>query len=486
MARAWSMVAVSALALGAGVVPASAQFAIGGGSVAELYAQNCASCHGVDLAGGGSSSLIDDEWLLGSDDASIFQAIAVGWPDGGMPGYADTMSDEEIRALVVFIREARYAADQAEATPPAADPDGVYSTDRHNFQVDTVYAHEGTLWSVEFLPDGRMLASDKLGDLVLVDEAGETQVVSGTPEVWPNGQGGLLDIGVHPDFADNGWIYLSFSAVGETEDAGMTKIVRGRIADGAWMDEETIFEAPEATHMPTRHHFGTRLVFDDGYLFFAIGDRGRQDNAQDLTLPNGKMHRIHDDGRVPDDNPFADVEGAFPTLWTYGNRNPQGVVLHPNGGLYATEHGPRGGDELNRIEPGNNYGWPAVTYGLNYNGTPITALTEMEGVTNPLWHWTPSIAACGLAVAQGEAFPDWAGDLFAGGLTTQLVERIRLGENDEIVEREVILQGQGRVRDVVSGPGGDLYVVVNDGRRDDTTSRVLRLSPADGQDDVEG
>ncbi len=475
---------LAAAAIGA---PAKAQVAIGKGPVAALFDANCASCHGERLRGGTAGSLLDDAWAHGGDDAALARSIRDGWADDGMPGFGEALSDDEIRSLVIFIREMRQLAATGGLPKVAPRPDGVRPSDRHDFLLETLFRHDGALWSVEFLPDGRMLTTDKAGALLVVDAEGVGRRVAGAPEVWANNQGGMLDVGVHPGYADNGWIYLAYSEAGAgapSSQAGMTKIVRGRLTDGSWTDQETIFEAPAEFHIPTGHHFGTRLVFQDGYLFFSIGDRGRQDNAQDLSLPNGKMHRIHDDGRIPDDNPFRDVDNAFPTLWTYGNRNPQGIALHPQTGvIYSTEHGPRGGDELNRIEPGLNYGWPTVTFGMNYNGTPITDRTEGPGFTQPLWHWTPSIAACGLAIASGEAFPEWDGDLLAGGLASQVVERIRLGPNDEIVEREAILQGEGRVRDVVAGPGGALYVVFNDGEDAAAGSRIVRLSPAPAADE---
>ena len=336
----------------------------------------------------------------------------------------------------------------------------------------------GEFWGVAVLPDGGMLTTEKNGVLYAVSADGEGTTVEGVPEVWVNSQGGLLDVALHPDYADNGWVYLSFAASSREEDGakvGMTKIVRGRIQDGAWADEETIFEAPSEFHTRAQHHFGSRLVFHDGYLFFSIGDRGERDSAQNLGAPSGKIHRLHDDGRVPSDNPFADQSDAMASVWSYGHRNPQGLVRHPETGvLYDTEHGPRGGDELNAVEPGLNYGWPVITYGMNYNGTPITSLTEQEGMEQPVTYWTPSIAASGLAVYQGEAFADWRGDLFAGGLAVEELRRLRIGDNGELVEQEIMFKGQGRIRDVKAGPDGELYVIANhDG--DDANSTIYRL-----------
>ncbi|MCG8441390.1 MAG: PQQ-dependent sugar dehydrogenase [Caulobacterales bacterium] len=465
----------------AGGAPAAAQFRIGSGSISDTYETHCAACHGADLAGGLGGSLIDDVWTLGDDDAAITQAILDGFPDQGMQGFADTLTAEEVRALVIYIREHMLLAEQEQLTAESAPSDGVYSTDLHAFALETVFEHPGELWGLAFLPDGRLLVSEKTGALLMVDEAGAIEPVAGIPEAWAKGQGGLLDVALHPGYGENGWVYLALSASsGEVdgEVVGQTKVVRGRIADGAWVDEEAVFEAPPEFHSDRGFHFGTRLVFDEGYLFFAIGDRGEPDSAQDLSRPNGKMHRIHDDGRIPDDNPFLDVEGAYPTVWSYGHRNPQGIVRHPaTGALYDTEHGPRGGDELNRVERGVNYGWPVITYGMNYDGTPITDKTAMEGMAQPLLYWTPSIAACGLAVYEGEAFPEWRGDLFAGGLATQEVRRLRV-EGDVVIADEIILKGQGRVRDIKSGPDGSLYVVVNRSR-DQGDSAIFKFVSAE-------
>jgi aldose sugar dehydrogenase len=252
----------------------------------------------------------------------------------------------------------------------------------------------------------------------------------------------------------------------------MTKVVRGRLDGNQWMGEEVIFEVPESFHTSRGVHFGTRFVFQDGYLFFSIGDRGAQDQAQVLSRPNGKIHRIHDDGRIPADNPFVDTPGAFKSIWTYGNRNPQGLDAHPvTGAIYSTEHGPRGGDETNLIEKGLNYGWPVITHGMNYSGTPITEKTEAPGMEQPLLHWTPSIAVCGIDFYEGDVFPDWKHDLFVGGLASQELHRLQI-DGDAVTAHEIILHGEGRVRDVASGPDGYLYLVLN------SPDKVVRLVPA--------
>jgi glucose/arabinose dehydrogenase len=251
----------------------------------------------------------------------------------------------------------------------------------------------------------------------------------------------------------------------------MTAVVRGRVKDGRWVDEETLFRAPPELYRKARVHFGSRFVFDGkGHLYFTIGERGHQDDAQDLTRPNGKVHRIHDDGRIPEDNPFVDVENAIPSIWSYGHRNPQGLARNPvTGDLYDAEHGPRGGDELNLVLKGRNYGWPVITYGMNYDGTPITDLTAKEGMEQPVVHWTPSLAVCAIDFYVGDRFPGWRNDLFLSSLAAQELRRLEI-EDRKVVHQEVLFKDIGRVRDVVSGPDGYVYVSLEPGR-------IARLVP---------
>jgi glucose/arabinose dehydrogenase len=218
-------------------------------------------------------------------------------------------------------------------------------------------------------------------------------------------------------------------------------------------------------------HFGCRLVFDKGYLFFSIGERGHMQDAQDITRPNGKVHRIFDDGRIPPDNPFFSQKNAFPTIWSYGNRNAQGLDRHPDtGDLWETEHGPRGGDELNLIQKGRNYGWPVITYGMNYDGTPITGITHRQGMEQPVIHWTPSIAVCGIDFYEGDKFPKWKHNLFVTALAQEELRRVVISER-KVTEQEVVFKNIGRVRDVASGPDGFLYVILN------KPDKIIRLEP---------
>ncbi|HSH10083.1 MAG TPA: PQQ-dependent sugar dehydrogenase [Oceanipulchritudo sp.] len=447
----------------------SAQSRIGTGAVAELYAQYCLSCHGPALEGGLGSSLVDELWVYGESDADIARVIREGVPEDGMVPYEGVLSPEQIRSLVIYIREMGQLAAQ-DKSPAQVDPEtDILTSQHHAFRLKKVVGlEEDTFWSVSFLPDGAMLLSQFGGKLFVARDGELGEPILGIPEVHRHGQGGLLEVQAHPDYKDNGWIYMAYAERSpvpvDGRSAYMTAIVRGRIRDGVWIDQEDIFRVPAEFHRTAGVHFGTRFVFKDGMLYFSIGDRGNPDDAQDLTRPNGKVHRIHDDGRIPDDNPFIGQAGAYPSIWSYGHRNPQGLDLNPTtGGIWSTEHGPRGGDELNLIKRGANYGWPVITHGINYNGKPITDRTEAPGMEQPVHQWTPSIAVCGIDFYEGDKFPGWQGDLFVGGLSSQHLERFKL-EGTEIVEHEVLFKGLGRIRDVSTGPDGCLYVILNKDR----------------------
>ena len=443
--------------------------------VKAIYAETCANCHGPRLEGAQFSSLVDDDWKFGSDDASVTKSIVEGHPDLGMPPMGGAkLTSEEVRALVIYIREegARYRRERTTFNKPA--PNVAVKSEKHAFTLETVVEGVETPWSVAFLPDGRMLVTEKAGRLRIIDKGKLLPTpVAGTPKVWSEGQGGLLDVAAHPDYASNGWIYLSYSDPGEKPGTAMTAIVRGKLRDGQFVEQQQIYKAPQELYRAALVHFGTRLVFDGkGHLFFSIGDRGQGTDAQDLSKPNGKVHRIRDDGSIPPDNPFVNKPGALPTIWTYGNRNPQGLALHPvTGELWEVEHGPRGGDELNLIQPGRNYGWPVITYGMNYNGTPMTDLTAKEGMEQPVTYWVPSIGICALDFYRGDKFPEWKNEPFITALAYQELRRLVL-ENGKVTHQEVLFKDVGRVRDVVSAPDGYLYVALNQ------PDRIARLVPA--------
>jgi len=351
------------------------------------------------------------------------------------------------------------------------------ASEKAKFKTEVVAEGLEKPWGLAKLPDGSLLVTERPGRVRLISPDGELQPpLIGTPEVRAQGQGGMLDVAIHPDYENNGWVYLSYSA--KSDDKGHTKIVRGRIKDNAFVDQEVIFEPPTDEFTDGRNHFGCRLVFDqNGYLFFSIGDRGTppnpENNAQKLDVAAGKIHRIHDDGRIPKDNPFYSKGGSARTIWSYGNRNAQGLTIHPKTGvIWETEHGPRGGDELNIIEKGKNYGWPLVSYGINYNGKPFTDKTEAPGMVSPVIHWTPSIGVAGMAFYFGDKFPDWNGNLFVTGLAHKKAIRVEINDQDEVTHQEVLLENSGRLRDVRSFDDGFLYLVYDD------PGKVVKLVPA--------
>jgi glucose/arabinose dehydrogenase len=348
------------------------------------------------------------------------------------------------------------------------------TTEEHSFRVVTVAGGLDHPWSLAFLPDGRMLVTERPGRLRVVGQDGRlaTEPVEGVPQVAAVGQGGLLDVALHPKFAENGWVYLSYAA---RDGTGVgTEVVRGRLAGGRLVDLQPIFRMQPKSG--GGRHFGSRLVFDRaGYLFVTLGDRGEQDRAQRLDDHAGKIVRLHDDGRVPPDNPFVKQTGAKPEIYSLGNRNVQGAALHPRtGALWAHEHGPQGGDEVNVIRAGINYGWPVITYGVNYGiGTRIGEGTAKPGMAQPVLRWVPSIAPSGMAFYEGDRFPRWKGDLFVGALRDRMLVRLRL-DGDKVVKEERMLQGAlGRIRDVRAGPDGLIYLLT-----DESGGRLLRLEPA--------
>lgn len=355
----------------------------------------------------------------------------------------------------------------------------VVKSEVHNFRVETIASGLANPWGMVLLPDGRILVTERIGRLRVI-ENGQLlpDAVRGIPEVWARGQGGLLDIALHPDYAQNGWIYLAYSKpLGE---GALTEVVRGRLKDGAWVDPEVIFAPPESEATTRPVHFGCRIVFDGkGYVYFSIGDRGDkltpENNAQRLDNVKGKVHRLHDDGRVPEDNPFVGRAGAAASIWSYGNRNAQGLAFQPGTQLlWETEHGPRGGDELNIIRKGFNYGWPVVSFGINYNGQVFTEQTQAPGFEPPVIHWTPSIAVCGIAFYTGDRFPKWKGNLFAAALAQQQLVRVVI-DAEKVTHQEVLLKGSGRIRDVRSPGDGHLYLVYDEAR--EGGGSVVRLVP---------
>ena len=349
----------------------------------------------------------------------------------------------------------------------------------HAFRVVTVA--EGLIhpWSIAFLPGGDMLVTERPGRLRIVrDGRLLPDPVPGVPTVFAEGQGGLLDVAPHPDFASNRLLYLSYSK--PVDGGSTTAVVRGRLENDRLVAVEEIFEADSRG----RGHYGSRLAFDGrGHLFITVGDRQASPSgdleahpAQDLSNHHGVTIRLHEDGRVPADNPFVGREGALPEIWSYGHRNAQGLAIHPvTREVWLNEHGPQGGDELNLILPGRNYGWPVIGYGANYrSGSAIHEAAEREGMEQPVHFWVPSIATSGLLFYTGDRFPAWRGSAFVGGLAGEQLARLTL-DGRRVTDEETLLPGIGRIRDVRQGPDGYIYLAID--HRGGDPSAIVRLEP---------
>ncbi len=346
----------------------------------------------------------------------------------------------------------------------------VIATEKASFYIDTLYTGLENPWGMAWLPDGRMLVTERKGEIWIFEAEHYTgKKLTGLPEVYQRGQGGLMDIQLHPHYRENGWIYVTCAKPGD--GGGSTALMRFRLTGTQISDVETLYQTTPLSASGV--HFGSRIAFDKhGYLYFSTGERGTKENAQNLSNDMGKIHRLHDDGRIPADNPFTNQPGAKPSIWSYGHRNVQGLAYDESGDvLYATEHGPRGGDELNIIEKGKNYGWPSITYGIDYSGAIISERTEQEGMEQPIHYWTPSIATCGLLYYHGDRYPGWKGNLFAGALALTHIARIEV-ENEKYVHEEKLLQNIGRVRYLAQSPDGLIFVLTED------PGMLLKLVPA--------
>ncbi|WP_018952257.1 PQQ-dependent sugar dehydrogenase [Thioalkalivibrio sp. AKL12] len=348
---------------------------------------------------------------------------------------------------------------------------------QQDLQVSVLHEELNHPWAIAFLPEGGALISERPGTLRWFEDAeafdGRGALVPGLPDdLQARNQGGLLDLALHPNFADNRWLYFTYSA--SVEGGLTTRLARGRFQDGELQDVETLFTAEPG--VSGGRHFGSRIVFDQaGYVYISVGDRGDRDHAQDTSTHIGSIIRLHDDGSVPDDNPLVDEPDARPEIWAWGVRNPQGMVMDPETGTFwQNEHGPRGGDEVNIIEPGLNYGWPVITHGEEYRGGQVgEGLTEKEGMESPLHHWTPSIAPSGMAILRDPAFADWDGELLVGGLAHQTLRRLTFDGRDLVNESEVLPDLDRRVRDVRVHEGA-IYVLT-----DHNPGELIRLTPAD-------
>ncbi|MGB4247807.1 MAG: PQQ-dependent sugar dehydrogenase [Pseudohongiellaceae bacterium] len=363
----------------------------------------------------------------------------------------------------------------------ASAQDKTYYAAHHNYRVATVADGLVHPWSMAWLPNGDMLVTEKPGRLRIIrDGQLLPEAVPGVPPVFYEGQGGLFEILPHPDFEENQWVYLSFAK--PVGDNSTTAIIRARLENDRLTDVTEIFAA-EANG---RSHYGGKMAFDsEGYLYLTAGDRQVPPSgdlaahpAQDVSNHHGVIVRLHDDGRVPEDNPLVGQAGAMPEIWSYGHRSPQGLAVHPEtGDLWMTEHGPQGGDELNLITPGANYGWPVVGYGVNYGSSaPIHERQTVAGMESPTRFWVPSIAVSGLMIYDGDKFPMWQGSVFVGALVGERISRLEMAEDGRtVIREEELAYDMGRIRDVRQGPDGYIYAAIED--RAGAPTAVVRLEP---------
>jgi glucose/arabinose dehydrogenase len=339
------------------------------------------------------------------------------------------------------------------------NPPLIETPEQTKYGTETIVDGIEVPWGMTFLSEKELLVTEKKGVLYRVSNGNKTEV-GGLPEIYKRGQGGLLDVAVHPDFKSNNLIYMTLSSHIEADKGGNTALYQAKLNANTLEDVKLLYKATPNT--TKGQHWGSRIVFDDdGHLFFSVGDRGNRDvNPQDLKRDGGKIYRLNLDGSIPSDNPFINTDGAKKAVFSYGHRNPQGMTVHPKTGeIWENEHGPKGGDEINIIQKGKNYGWPVITYGINYSGTPITDERSRPGMEQPFYYWVPSIAPSGMAFSSSRVYKKWKGDLFVGSLKFKYLEHLVI-KKGKVVKREKILNEIGRIRNVKEGPDGYLYIGV--------------------------
>ncbi len=456
-----------------------------------LYEQLCAACHGEHMEGGKARAFArGSSDAPAPDTAALAQAIRRGVPAAGMPAFGHALSAAEIQALATLIRET--AVRSGSPTPRQSQPlpTTVQHSQEHAYRIEAVVRGLDVPWSIAFLPDGHMLFTERSGELFVVAPRaggwGAPRRVAGVPPVRVEHEGGLMAVLPHPQFAHNRWLYLTLSDRWRDSPLSNTKVVRARLKlkgpQPRLVEHQTVFAAAPQTYSEQGVNFGGRMLFDGPHLFFSFGERGELGQAQDLSRPNGKLHRVLDDGGIPSDNPFVgrvvDGRRALGSIWSYGHRNPQGLARNPaDGALWESEHGPRGGDELNHVKRSLNYGWPLATHGINYDGTPVSAHTQRPGMQGPVLHWTPSIAVSALHFYGGDAFPRWRNQLFVGSLAQQELRRMVV-EGDRVLHQELLLQDLGRIRDIATGPDGLLYLALELPGEPSIIARLLPVEEA--------
>jgi len=425
-----------------------AETSVGQPSAKDNFLKYCAGCHGQKM-----ERFAGNTWEAFKAGGDLTGVIRSGLPQLGMPSFEKAFTQTEMKAISDYILEMK---NKKEVPLPTKFP-AIVSTKHQSFKIDTVAKGLNVPWGMAFLPDGDLLVTERSGELFRFGGGKLKAIIGGVPEVMAQGQGGLMDVVLHPKYKENGWIYISYSQKAPDGVGGNTAIFRAKLKDNQLVDQQELFKAMPNTTSGV--HFGCRMVFDDqGYLYFSVGERGKKENAQTLTNHCGKIPRISEDGRIPADNPFVKTEGAMPTIYSYGHRNPQGIDIHPvSRRIYNNEHGPRGGDEINLVGKANNYGWPVITYGINYDGTILSEFKAKEGMEQPVFQWTPSIGPSSMKFVTGDKYSGWKNDILSGSLSFKYLERVRL-ENGKVTEQEKLLENAGRVRHVTIGPDGFIYV----------------------------
>ena len=468
-----------------------------------VYAEHCAVCHGESLEGAAQGPALVGRALVHGDSVeALSRSIALGAPQRGMPAWSTVLSEAQVRGLAILVAEQRVGRQMVEfkVDKPLAIPSDPIESQLVTFRIEAVAAGlDPLVFSIAPLADGSVLVTEKVKGLsVIAPDGTRSAPVRGTPETsgfgpelngLTYGIGWLLDVAPHPNYAENGWIYLAHGDLCAECKAGgdallprsMIRLVRGRIRDGSWVDEQVIWSVPDAFYTPVPDMAaGGRIAFSrSGHVFVSVGIKGAGEHVgiQDLSTPYGKIHRVHDDGRVPSDNPFAEKRGAMPSIWTFGHRSPQGLEFDSHtGALWESEMGQRGGDEVNQLRPGANYGWPLVSKGLQYDGTPVAfgealgiELGEQELVP-PVVDLTPSPAISSFVIYQGDEFPEWQGNLIVGSLKATELYRFEIRDG-VLLRQELLLTDLARIRDVEVGPHGAIYLLLEHA----SGSRIVRL-----------
>lgn len=427
---------------------------------ASLYTEFCQSCHGESL-----ESLFD-KGSAGKSKEFLTEIITAGNERNGMPAYGSVLKATEISALVDYIKNYDFTAN--------TDTSNLTITD---LTTEIIADNLEIPWGMDFLPNGDLLVSEKKGRLSRISSDGKQHEISGLPNILVLGQGGLLDILLHPNFINNQWLYITYTYRDDNfQNRGNTAVMRAKLADDKLSQIEVLYKAIPATS--SGQHFGSRLAIDGkGFLYFSVGDRGNLNQfPQSLENSNGKIHRLHDDGRIPANNPFVNQPNVEKSIFSYGHRNPQGLIVHPKTDeVWSHEHGPRGGDEINLVKSGQNHGWPVISYGINYNGSILTELTQKQGMEQPLHYYVPSIAPSGMTFLDNDIYPGWENSFFIGALSLRYLERVKFN-GITLVEREELLKElNSRVRNVKVGNDGYIYIATD--ASGGMAGKILKLVP---------